>query len=76
MVNARERVQTLLARCYVALSEVDWELVQWRDDLSPNRGVSRSGSVANKGDPAVIDLRPDVPLDRMASSQPAKTLTQ
>jgi hypothetical protein len=74
--DRRAAVQAALARCYVAMSEADWELRQWQAELdgAPNHGVSDSGSVANKGIATVIDLRPDGALDRMATSQPAKPL--
>jgi hypothetical protein len=77
MEDRRANVQAALARCYVAMSEADWELRQWQAELeaAPNRGVSHSGSVANKGIATVIDLRPDVALDRMVARDNAKPLT-
>lgn len=51
--DPREHVQTMLARCYVAMSEVDYDLARWREvvqnpmrviDLrSPAWSTSRNG---------------------------------
>lgn len=37
MVMPRRQIQDLLAKCYIAIAEVDYDLREWRKDIGGHR---------------------------------------
>ena len=63
--DPREHVQTVIARCYVGLAEVDYDLQMWRAELDYPWRVITDVQLVDGGF-RVVDLRvPSEPLTRI-----------